>query len=294
MTPSWFISTVFCRKVLLDHWFGVEWVRLGIVLWFVFPASASEPLDNPVPGDDAIYRPTVMVRKGPALGTGVVIASVEGETLILTAAHVVEDPGPLYVELFRYNFGWERSRSVTGFPRKWGAKVAALDRDTDLAVLRVGGQLALPYVARIAEMADPILPGAAVTSIGFDRGERLIGFPTRIRRIDQIDIDSGGGARPFLITENPPVVGRSGGGLFQSDGSLVGVCLARAQLPRGPIVGMYSTVGNIRRLLQTDDDLIQVVARSHAVGTARIPSRPRRRLEPSDINRTGDQIRANE
>ncbi len=30
----------------------------------------SEPLDAPVPGDDATYRPTVMVRKGPALGNG--------------------------------------------------------------------------------------------------------------------------------------------------------------------------------------------------------------------------------
>ena len=37
------------------------------------------------------------------------IASVEGETLILTAAHVVEGAGPLWVELHRYNFGVEKS-----------------------------------------------------------------------------------------------------------------------------------------------------------------------------------------
>lgn len=254
------------------------------------PARAGEPLDAPVPGDDATYRPTVMVRKGTALGTGTIIGSVAGETLILTAAHVVADPGPLLVELYRYNLGWERTRSAAGFPRRLAATIAARDRDADLAIVRVRGQLALPYVVRIAPADQPIPLGTPVTSIGFDRGERLIGFPSRVRRVDRVDMEHGGGDRPFLITDHPPEVGRSGGGLFLEDGTLVGVCIARAQLQSGVVRGMYSAVGNVWDLLQAHDKLAAVVARSSPVVAA---AKPAREAKVPRIDRTGDRLRAN-
>jgi len=282
------------RKLGLGNAFGGGWVRSVFLLLVLGSARAGEPLDVPLPGDDATYRPTVVVRKGSALGTGTIIASVEGETLILTASHVVEESGPLHVELFRYNFGLEHARSVKGFPRKVGASIAARDRNTDLAILRVGGQLKLPYVARIAMSSRPIAVGSAVTSIGFDRGERLIGFPTRVKKVERIDMDRGGGDRSFLITENPPEVGRSGGGLFLPDGTLVGVCLAKAQLKLGPVLGMYSTVANVERLLKSQQGLGSVVARSHPVVSAPpSPSTIPRKLDIPEINRTGDRIRAN-
>lgn len=271
---------------------GRRWVCLGVGLLLIASARGGEPYDTPVPGDDATFRPTLVVRKGPALGTGIIIASVEGETLILTAAHVVDDPGPLHVELFRYNLGLERTRSTAGFPRRLPATIAALDHDTDLAILRVAGQVELPYVARIAPVERPIALGTAVTSIGFDRGERLSGFPTRVRRFDRVDMDWGGGDRPFLITENPPEVGRSGGGLFLADGALVGVCIARAKLSAGPVWGMYSTVGNIRRLLANHEDLTKVVNRSHPVaGSSGI--KPTRSIKVPANHRTDDRARAN-
>ena len=274
--------------------FGRIWLRLGISLLLFAPARGgdSHSYDNPLPGDDATYRPTVVVRKGPALGTGVIIASVEGESLILTAAHVVEDPGPLHVELFRYNFGWERTHPAAGFPRRLRATIAARDRDADLAVLRVTGERLLPYVARIAPGNAPLAPGTAVTSIGFDRGERLSGFATRVRRVDRVDMDGGGGDRPFLITENPPEVGRSGGGLWLADGSLVGVCIARAKLPGGPIWGMHSTVGNVRRLLVQHENLARLVDRSRPVAPFPAGVQPTRSIRPLPVDRTSVPVRA--
>ena len=282
------------RKLFAVNHFGLHWVRLGILFLLLPSALASQPLDIPVPGDDATYRPTVVVRKGTALGTGTIIGSVEGETLILTAAHVVEEDGLLHVEFFRYNMGWERSRSVAGFPRKVRASIAARDRDTDLAILRVGGQLEFPYVARIAPGNRSIAPGTPVTSIGFDRGERLIGFPTRVKQVERVDMDRGGGDRAFLITEHPPEVGRSGGGLYLKDGTLIGVCLARAQLKPGPTLGMYSTVSSVRRLLASHEDLASVVARSHPVIAATKPP-PNLDAKPGgpQVKRTGDRVRAN-
>lgn len=260
----------------------------------VLSAHASEPHSRPIPGDDATYRPTVRVRQGHSIGTGTIIASVEGETLILTASHVVEDSGPLFVELFRFNLGWERYQTVSGFPRRLAATVAARDRDADLAVLRVGGQLALPYVVRIAPSSRSIPAGTPVTSIGFDHGEGLIGFPSKVRRVDRVDMDRGGGDRPFLITDNPPEVGRSGGGLFLADGTLVGVCVARAQLRPGPLFGMYSSVGNVEHLIQSHQKLARVVAESHpVVAAARPASKPVPKAGTAQINRTGEQIRAN-
>src|SRR5206468_7425107 len=47
-------------------------------------ASASATASRRVvPDDDATFRPTVIVRKGNSQGSGTVIASVDGETLIL-------------------------------------------------------------------------------------------------------------------------------------------------------------------------------------------------------------------
>src|SRR6185437_5818004 len=98
---------------------------LGLAAWLVIDPTLSGTGDSPTrraiaatdaprPGDDATYRPTVMIRKGKALGTGTMIASVEDETLVLTASHVVEGSGPIHVELFRYNMGLERTRDATG------------------------------------------------------------------------------------------------------------------------------------------------------------------------------------
>jgi len=233
------------------------WLGLGLLA--IGPAVAAP--DIPRPEDDATFRPTVMVRKGASLGTGTVIASVEGETLVLTAWHVVEDPGPLHVDLFRFNLGLERTANSKGFPRPLKASIVARDRDADLAVLRIVGQLAIPYVARMAEDGESPPPGTPVTSIGFDRGRKLVGSSTRVRKVERIDMERGGGVRSFLATDHPPELGRSGGGLFRADGALVGVCVARAEFGRGRTIGLFSTLGNVKALLGTRRELAAAVGR---------------------------------
>ncbi len=236
---------------------------LGLAAWLALAPSLGA-LDAPRPGDDATYRPTVMIRKGNAVGSGTIIASVEDETLILTASHVVDEPGPLHVDLYRFNLGLERTRTASGFPRRLAARVAARDVDSDLAILRVRGQLAFPYVARLARGDEPPPPGTAVTTIGFDKGEQIIGFSTRIKSVERIDMDKGGGDRPFLITEHPPEHGRSGGGLFRLDGTLVGVCVGRAELFKGRKIGLFTSLANVKALIRSDDEIVESLARSNA------------------------------
>jgi S1-C subfamily serine protease len=240
---------------------------VAVLLACLAPVLLAAP-DAPLPGDDATFRPTVMVHKGSSLGTGTVIASREDETLILTAWHVVAEPGPLTADLNRFNLGLERFRDKAAFPRHLKATIVARDPATDLAILLVKGQLALPFVARIARGDAPPMPGSAVTSIGFDQGARLVGMSTTVRAVERLDLGKGGGVRSFVVTENPPEHGRSGGGLFRPDGALVGVCIARAEFDKGPVEGLFTPLGSVKALLRANEDLARSVARS----SARLPS----------------------
>ena len=75
----------------------------------------------------------MVVRRGTSQGSGTIIASIDGETLVLTAAHVVKADGPVMVELHRYNLGMERQPPTPGvWPRVIKANLAAIDSAADL------------------------------------------------------------------------------------------------------------------------------------------------------------------
>ncbi len=219
--------------------------------------------DDPPPGHDLTYRPTVMVRRGTSQGSGTVIASVARETLVLTAAHVLEAEGAPSIEVHRYNLGLERRRTAEGFPRVVPARIVATDKAADLAVLRVSGFEAMPYVARLAPGDEDPAPGRTVVSVGIDLGAKLTSWGTRVVDSVRIDMGKGGGDRPFLLVDKPPEHGRSGGGLFATDGTVVGVCIGRAEIVRGKRLGVFASGRSIRRLLR-EHDLDAAVARSIA------------------------------
>ncbi len=225
-------------------------------------AAAAAGRPKPLPSDDWTYRPTVLVRRGTSQGSGTIIASVDRETLVLTAAHVVQGRGPIIVELHRFNLGVERkAHGDESWPRRIGSSLAASDLAADLAVVRIEGMRALPYVARLShDDADP-QPDSPVTSIGMDLGVELAGFSSQV--IDTLTFELNGSReqRPFVITENVPEHGRSGGGLFQANGELMGVCVGHAELVAGRRMGVFSSRKSIRFLLE-DHKLTAAVLRS--------------------------------
>jgi S1-C subfamily serine protease len=259
------------------------WLGVGVALALPLPAeagppvppSATEPSSRvPTPADDHTFRPTVVVRSGQAQGSGTIIASVDGETLVLTAAHVVfEGKRTPEVEFHRYNVGLERrggagSASRGGWPRAILAELVATDRAADLAVLRVPRLKRLPYVAQLAPEADPLEPGTVVTSVGVDLGVHLIGWSARVVGVDQFVLEHQAEQRPFVITSRPPEHGRSGGGLFLSSGELIGVCIGRTLDRPGARdpdrVGFFAAAASIHRLLR-DHGLAETVARSQSL-----------------------------
>jgi S1-C subfamily serine protease len=215
-----------------------------------------------LPSDDWTYRPTVLVRRGKNQGSGTIIASIERETLVLTAAHVVQGKGPIIVELHRFNLGVERNvHSADSWPRRITSTLVASDLAGDLAVLRVQGLRALPYVARLSrDEADP-LPDSSVTSIGIDLGVELAGWSSQVIDILTFELNGNREQRPFVITEYIPEHGHSGGGLFLANGDLAGVCVGHAELVAGRRMGVFASRKSIRFLLE-DHKLTAAILRS--------------------------------
>ncbi len=211
--------------------------------------------------DDYTFRPTVIVTRGKHQGSGTVIASVPGETLVLTAAHVMESSEPAFVEVHRYNLALENKRGSEGWPKRIPATVVATDPAADVAIMRITGFQAMPYVARLT--GRPVEPeaGTPVLSVGIDRGTKLSSWPTRIIDMARIDMKKGGGDRPFLLTDVPPDFGRSGGGLYGPSGTVVGVCVGRAEVIQGKRFGIFASCESVHKILR-DNNLDLNVARS--------------------------------
>ncbi len=213
-----------------------------------------------VASDDRTFRPTVLVRRGRSQGSGTIIASDDAETLILTAAHVVREAGPISIELHRYNLGLDRDAPGT-WPQSVVAELAAIDTAADLAVLRIAALPPLPYVARLAPSRRVPAIDSIVTSIGIDLGTRPSGWSSRLVEALWFELNDSRDERLFFITARPPEHGRSGGGLFLPDGALIGVCVGHAELVRGRRLGVFASRESIHQLL-LDHDLDRVIARS--------------------------------
>lgn len=218
------------------------------------------PAARATKADNATYRPTVKIRRGNSAGSGTIIASAPGESLILTAAHVVNGEGDLLVELHRYNLGVELNQPKIGWPKAHPADIVAVDVEADVALIRLPGLAKLPFVARMADISDEPRPGEHVASYGIDLGEHLNSWETKVRGLIRLNRGGDGKARPFLVTEKAPEHGRSGGGLFRDDGRVIGVCVGRIEMAGSKPVGLFASPSSVRKLL-ADPEARAAIAR---------------------------------
>jgi S1-C subfamily serine protease len=176
---------------------------------------------------------------------------------------VVHNPTGLKVELHRHNLGGPIAGLTEGggWPRLVPATLVAADSAADVAIVRIAGMVALPYVARFDPGAEEPRDGDVVTSVGIDRSLFLTRWRSTARGTALVDMGKGGGTRRFILTTRYPDHGRSGGGLYRKDGAVVGVCVGQLSVRTGePKVGLFASVESIRRLLHDnglDRDLRQ-------------------------------------
>ncbi|MEM6798877.1 MAG: trypsin-like peptidase domain-containing protein, partial [Planctomycetota bacterium] len=180
---------------------------------------------------------------GSSFGTGTIIDARQGEALVLTCAHLFRDgqnpispATPIVAELF------QASAAGAVVAERTSGQLISFDEQNDVALvsIRPRGTVA---VARVAADRESVANGAAVWSVGCDHGANPTVRTGRVTSVDRY-------TSPLSLTvSGAPVVGRSGGGLFNERGELVGVCFgAREQDNEGYYAKLASIHAELDKL----------------------------------------------
>ena len=160
----------------------------------------------------ATVRIRVEEPRHESVGTGTIIDSHNGEALVLTCGH-----------LFRENLGQTKITVETflgGQVQTYPATLIDFQaKEMDIGLIAFRPNVATP-VARLIPKNRTLIEGQPVFSWGCDRGALPSRRDSRITKLNRYL-----GAANVEV-DGEPVEGRSGGGLFDERGELIGVCYA--------------------------------------------------------------------
>jgi thiol-disulfide isomerase/thioredoxin len=180
----------------------------------------------------ATVRLRVHDGRGFGVGTGTIIDRHGEEALVMTCGHLFRETkheAKIDVDLFVAG----EIKTVPGQVVDYDAD----DRDIALVVIRPGFDIQPVQVLPASRKPQS---GEAVFSFGCDHGDDPSRRDTRITGIDKYNQHKG---MSNIEIAGAPVDGRSGGGLFDSQGRLIGVCNAADY--KGD-VGIYTGPGSIQ------------------------------------------------
>lgn len=168
------------------------------------PTLSTDPMESSV-------RIRVTINGKINLGSGTIIHSEQGLTKILTCAHIfrgINEDSKIEVDLLSHH----KDTVLL-------ARLDSINEEADLGVITVATPKPVP-VAAIAQADHTPHVGEQVIGIGCSGGDP----PTR-EQIRVTAVDKYVGPHNLECT-GLPVRGRSGGGLFNAQGEVVGVCVA--------------------------------------------------------------------
>ncbi|MBX3449596.1 MAG: trypsin-like peptidase domain-containing protein [Planctomycetaceae bacterium] len=219
--------------------------RSGIRLPNLFGGRPEQPARQPAPAPATVrgqsqevdpLLATVRLRvqdpNGMNYGTGTILESRPGRTIVLTCGHVFRHlpTGQTFdVDVFLTD---RTTRSCQG-------TVIEFDLEGDVGLLALETDQQFP-AARLASPATPLNKGEFLQSIGCSGGAD----PTR-ENVQVTGINKYQGP-DNIECSGVPQQGRSGGGLFRRNGDLVGVCILAEPQQR---VGVYAAMTPIVELL---------------------------------------------
>lgn len=164
---------------------------------------------------ERLLAATVRIRiddgDGRSVGTGTIIDARSGEALVLTCGHLFrssQGKGGIRID----TFGPQPASNLRGRLLTYN-----LERDLALVTFRPPARVT---TARLAPAAFRLAVGDAVVNIGCDHGADPTAITSTITSIDKFL------GPPNVQVAGQPVQGRSGGGLFTTDGLVIGVCNA--------------------------------------------------------------------
>lgn len=193
-------------------------------------------------------RLTILDPQGRSFGTGTIIDARSGEALVVTCAHLFRGPdgrpidpsGKMTIELFDTATGALRvAERVEG-------QLVSHDFDADVALVAIRPSVAVP-TSRVAMSPGELRIGAPVRSVGCD-----LGADPTVRESQIVDLNRYDGP-PNIESSGAPIQGRSGGGLFNDAGELIGVCnFADEAANEGIYAGLASIHAQLDRIGMTD------------------------------------------
>ena len=184
----------------------------------------------------ASVRVRVITGNSLVKGSGTVIESLAGRSTVLTCSHICRgatNDSKVEIDLFQ-----------NGKPITILGKIVGSDPEADVAMISIPTDEIVPFCPLGSASQSPGV-GTKVISIGCGGGAE----PSREQlRVTDVNKFSG---PDNLICSGIPVQGRSGGGLFNEAGTLVGVCFAadadeKTKKPNG---GVYCGLKPIHALL---------------------------------------------
>jgi len=232
--------------------------RLALALLAVaaLPASAFADDTGLEPDRSDLMAAAVRIRvienESTQVGSGTIIQSEPGHALILTCAHIMDRAGNdalIEVDVFSNDEG-----------RIFLGEIVGHHIDSDVGLISIRPKTMLPF-ASIDFSTQDIATGDEVMSIGCNHGARPTPMHVSVR-----DVNLYVGA-DHLICEKAPKYGRSGGGLFDRGGRLIGVCsAANRKLDHG----LYAGRAAIHDMLERHDmfELVRAPLANAKVRTA--------------------------
>lgn len=164
--------------------------------------------------------------KGMDFGSGTIISGEPGQAYVLTCGHIFrhfDQQGRIEVDVFN----GEKYQRFEG-------SLVKFDLKKDIGLISIKSDVLLP-MARVA--LSPVRNGDHVFSVGCGGGEP----PTKLQHLVT---KTTGFQEDIVECTSTPIQGRSGGGLFTTDGQVVGVCiLADPNGRRGLYMGLKTIHG---------------------------------------------------
>lgn len=194
---------------------------------------------NPEPLQSDPERATVRIMvdepNSHAIGSGTVIQCDAQGAVVLTCGHLFRDRTPKSVITVE--------RFENGMPVRYGAELIDYQiEDVDIGLLLFHPNRSIP-VAQVAQHVEQLAQGDPVYSMGCDHGEAPSRRDSQVTKLNRYL----GSAN--IETAGAPVQGRSGGGLFNRQGELVGVCFAAdTQLDEGLYCGIPVVHEQLKKL----------------------------------------------
>ena len=185
---------------------------------------------------EATVKISIKDPDGTSVGTGTLVDARSGEALILTCGHLFRSSGgkgPITVTLYQMGAaGAEVRTSLSG-------NLIEYDLDRDLALVSVRPDVPVNPV-KIGTQDTGFSDGDGVTSVGCNTGHNPTAVSSRIVSINRYQ------GHPNLEVAGAPIEGRSGGGLFNAQGQLIGVCYAAD--PQSD-EGLYASLPSVHQKL---------------------------------------------